>query len=627
VGQDTNKPFPWVVSDFPLTDSIESGLVKIPQFPLRDPGGEERPKYFNLWKWLLTQLTPAERGATRAAPKPEAILKFAHAPIALLAGEWEKLRLEWQQNEDDDRPPVFIIVCKNTRIAKVIYEWIAEDKCPAGIRSLGMASLRNLDGRINTIRIDSKVVEENDGAGAKSDEMLWLRRTLDTVGKHHWPADIQGNPIYPPGFIELAQKLGKPLSPPGRDIRCIVSVGMLTEGWDCTTVTHIIGIRPFMSQLLCEQVVGRGLRRSNYVDLDDNGRYPEELAQVLGVPFEVVPYKTSPTGPPPPPKTKRHIHAIPEKEYFKISFPRVEGYTQIVTNNLTAKWDQVPVLVVDPSGPVSPEVEVKAALPSNQGRLSLLGPGRPDMLSLSTQRPRQQALAFEMAKELVKGLIEESRCIIPPHDLFPRVLSIVQTYFADKVSAIPPSKKVDVHFSPYYGWALEALREAIKSADITGESTEIPRYEKHRGPGSTAEVDYWTSKDVREVSRCHLNYVVADTLRWEQSAAYYIDTHPKVDAFVKNAGLGFSIPYTYHGQSHEYVPDFIIRLKSTSVGQGPHFLILETKGFDEHEAEKKAASQRWVAAVNRDGTYGQWEYVMVRYPGAVKEALDNLVQH
>ncbi|HAD81636.1 MAG: type III restriction endonuclease subunit R [Candidatus Edwardsbacteria bacterium RIFOXYD12_FULL_50_11] len=626
VGQDTNKPFPWVVSDFPLTDAIESGLVKIPQFPLRDTSGEERPKYFNLWKWVTGQLTPAEKGASKAAPKPEAILKYANAPIIMLSGEWENLRKQWEKNQDDDRPPVFIIVCKNTKIAKVIYEWIAQDTCPSGIPSLNIASLRNSEKTVNTIRIDSKVVDETDGDNGKSDEMQWLRRTLDTIGKKYWPLDLQGNPIYPPGFEELAKKLKRPLTPPGRDIRCIVSVGMLTEGWDCTTVTHIIGIRPFMSQLLCEQVVGRGLRRSNYSDLDDNGRYPEELAQVLGVPFEVIPYKANPGGTPPPPKIKHHVHAIPEKEYFAISFPRVEGYTQAVSNKIKIDWDQVTPVTLDPAK-IPPEVELKAALPSNQGRPSLLGPGRADMLTLEhfRQGHRLQELAFELTKDLVRDLRNRtSKNDLPTHILFPQLLGFVRSYIDNHVKALPPSEKVDLFLSPYYGWAIDNIGKAIKPVDDTGETLEIPRYEQHRGPGSTHEVDYWSSKDVREVTKSHLNYVVADTLRWEQSAAYYIDTHPMVDSFVKNAGLGYSIPYTYNGQPHDYVPDFIIHLKSAPDSQTPYFLILETKGFDEHENEKKAAAQRWVAAVNRDGSYGQWKYIMVRHPGAVKEALDKL---
>ncbi len=244
VGQDTNRTFPWVVSDFGLTDAIESGLVKIPQLAVRDTTGAEIPGYFNIWRWILPKLTPDERGGKKGSPKPEAILKWANTPIAMLAGLWEQLRQEWTENNQDPRPPVFILVCKNTKIAKVVYEWLAEDKPPTGIPSSGIEGFYNRNGNICTIRVDSKVVHETDTEGAKSDESRWMRFTLDTVGKNDWPMDNQGRAIYPEGFEDLAKKLGRPLHPPGRDVRCIVSVGMLTEGWDCNTVTHIVGLRP-----------------------------------------------------------------------------------------------------------------------------------------------------------------------------------------------------------------------------------------------------------------------------------------------------------------------------------------------------------------------------------------------
>jgi len=147
----------------------------------------------------------------------------------------------------------------------------------------------------SSLSASTPVVEETDSGAAKADEVAWMRATLDTVGKLDWTHDGQGRPIYPVGFEALAEKLGRPLHPPGRDIRCIVSVGMLTEGWDCNTVTHIVGLRPFMSQLLCEQVVGRGLRRTNY-DVRADGKLEEEVAKVFGVPFEVIPFKENASG-------------------------------------------------------------------------------------------------------------------------------------------------------------------------------------------------------------------------------------------------------------------------------------------------------------------------------------------
>lgn len=607
-GPDSNRIFPWTVSDFGLTDAIESGLTKIPQLAVRDTTGKDIPGYFNIWRWILPQLTTAERGGKKGNPKPEAILKYANTPIAMLAGLWEELRREWTSNKDDPRPPVFILVCKNTKIAKVVYEWLAEDKPPTGIPPARIEGFLNKDERISTIRVDSKVVHETDTGEAKGDEARWMRLTLDTVGKQSWPKDAQGREVYPEGFEELAKKLERPLQPPGRDVRCIVSVGMLTEGWDCNTVTHIVGLRPFMSQLLCEQVVGRGLRRASY-DVGEDGKLTEEIAKVFGVPFEVIPFKESKGGTKPPRVERRHVHALPAKKDFEIQFPRVEGYSQAIRNRVAVDWNAVAELELNPAR-IPPEVEMKAALPNNRGRPSLTGPGKLESVDLNPYRAgkRFQQLVFELARDLTRDYVGQPGCEAPAHVLFPQIVQIVERYLKDKVKPIPPADILDVFLSPYYGWVIERLVQAIKPDASQGEAPEVPRYETSRGPGSTAEVDFWTSRDVREVVKSHLNYVVADTKQWEQSAAYQLDRHPKVQAFAKNAGLGFAIPYYHNGQVHDYVPDFIVRLDSNS----SEFLILETKGYDPLTDVKKAAAERWVAAVNSEGTFGQWRYAIAK---------------
>ncbi len=620
VGQESNKPFPWVVSDFGLVDAIESGLVKIPQMPVRDATGAPIPSYFNIWNWILPQLTPAERGGTKGNPKPEAILKYAHHPVAILGGLWEKELEDWQGSGTEQRPPVFIIVCKNTRIAKVVYDWLAEDKSQLDIPPAKIEGFRNRDGRVNTIRVDSKVVHETDTGEAKSDESRWMRFILDTVGKTGWTLDRQGRPVYPEGFEELAQKLGRPLHPPGRDVRCIVSVGMLTEGWDCTTVTHIIGIRPFMSQLLCEQVVGRGLRRASY-ELGPNDKFTEEVSQVFGVPFEVIPFKANPQGPAKRREKRYHVHALPGKTQFEISFPRVEGYTQAIRNRVTVDWPNVPPLVLVP-GRIPPEVEMKGLSVNNVGKQSLSGPGAISEATLAEFRAKRrlQELIFDLGRTLIKSYVAQPKCEAPAHVLFPQVVRILQRYMAEKVHVHPPADIKDLFLAPYYGWLVEILAEAIRPDTSQGEAAEVPRYEASRGPGSTAEVDFWTSREPREVLHSHVNYIVPDTQKWEQSAAYFIDKHPATAALVKNAGLGFAIPYLHNGQMHDYMPDFIIRLKTSP----PIHLILETKGFDPLEGVKRAAAERWVAAVNADGTYGTWRYALVRRPTEVSGVLSGI---
>ncbi len=624
IGQEANRPFPWVVSDFGLIDAIESGLVKIPQLAVRDCTGSEIPGYFNIWQWILQpgRLTASERGGKRASPKPEAILKWAHHPIAMLGGLWEETWRHWKTTAGEDRPPVFILVCKNTALANVIYEWLANGRNPTGIPPAKLDGFRNTDAEANTIVVHSKVVQETDTGAARSDEARWMRFTLDTVGRRNWPRNRQGQALYPDGFVELAGKLDRPLHPPGRDVRCIVSVGMLTEGWDCNTVTHIVGLRPFMSQLLCEQVVGRGLRRASY-EVGEDGKLTEEVAKVFGVPFQVIPFKANPTGPTPPPAKRHHVRALPERSELEIQFPRVEGYTQAIRSRVTVDWDKIPAITLEP-GRIPPEVEVKGLLLTNMGRLSLSGPGRADAVRLEEFRKarRIQELVFDVASELTKLFRDQRGCEIPAHVLFPQLAQIVRRYVDHKVNVQAPADRKDLFLAPYYGWLVEALLQNLKGDVDGGEAAELPVLEASRGPGSTAEVDFWTSRDVREVMKSQVNYVAADTKRWEQSAAYFIDTHARVRAFAKNAGLGLGIPYLHNGEQHEYVPDFVVRLNSVE----ERYLLLETKGYDPLKEIKKAAAERWCAAVNAHCGFGNWTYRAVDRPEKIPEALSTFAE-
>jgi type III restriction enzyme len=618
VGQQVGRPFPWVVSDFGLVDAIESGLTKIPQLAVRDASGAAIPGYFNIWQWILPQLTASERGGKKAAPKPEAILKYAHTPIAMLAGLWQQEFDQRIADATDSRPPVFILVCKNTKIASVIFEWLANENAPHGIPPASFPAFRNRDHETVTIRVDSKVVQETDSGNAKADESLWMRFTLDTVGRRDWPRDSQHRSIYPPGFAELAQKLMRPLHPPGRDIRCIVSVGMLTEGWDCNTVTHIIGLRPFMSQLLCEQVVGRGLRRMHY-DLGADGKFSEETAKIFGVPFQVIPFKTNPSGIVIEPIQRVHVHALPTRaDRFEIRFPRVEGYTQSIRSRITVNWDNMPHLTLNPSR-IPPEMEMKRFLPTNLGRPALTGPGVSEHVDLQPFRRerRLQELQFDMAHAITRDLVDGHRCEIPVHRLFPQVLLITRHYINEFVIVTPPHDLRDVFMSPYFGLVVERLVEAIQPDQSAGDAPEVPRYEARRGPGTTSEVSFWTSRPVREVLKSHVNFVVADTDKWEQTAAYYIDRDPLTRSFVKNAGLGFAIPYLHNGELHDYLPDFVIRLDVSE----ERYVLLETKGYDELGSVKQAAAERWVQAVNCDGRYGRWQYALARNPHRVPKLI------
>jgi type III restriction enzyme len=605
-GNDAGRPFPWVVSDFGLTDAIESGLVKIPRLPRADTAGADRSAYFNLWKWVHDRLERSERRGRGAAPKPEAVLRQAHVPIALLAGEYDQTRRGWEEEQDDDgRPPVFILVCRDTDLARVMFDWITGAQTPPSVAPAQLPFFKNEPSRSVTIRVDTKVLEENDSNLGKDNETRWMRHTLDTVGRISWPVDRAGLEIFPPGFEALAEKLKHPLHPPGRDIRCIVSVGMLTEGWDANTVTHVVGLRPFSSQLLCEQVVGRALRRRHY-ELAEDGRFPEELAEVLGVPFEVVPYKATGGGRVILAK-RHHVRALPTRVEYEIKFPRVEWYIQEIRHRIAIDWQNVPTLTLDPAA-VPPEVQMAGLQLSNTGAPAHSPVGRVQELTLEPYRAgrRVQETAFALARALTAAYADDTDKRSLALQLFPQMLMIVRRYLAEKVNAIPPYQVADVEFGAFFEQARQHLLASIRPDQAAGERPELPRL-MHPIEGTTASVDFWTNKRIKDTTRSHINYVIADS-GWESQAAYYIDKHKAVAAFFKNTGKHFTVPYEIAGERHEFWPDFIIRLARDN----NEYLILETKGHDLLAESKQQAALRWCDAVTEDGRWGRWSFRMAR---------------
>jgi type III restriction enzyme len=315
---------------------------------------------------------------------------------------------------------------------------------------------------------------------------------------------------------------------------------------------------------------------------------------------------------------RHHVYAVPEKAEFEIRFPRVEGYRQAIRNRIAVDWDQIAPLQLD-AAKIPADAQVKAMLPTNKGRPSLTGPGKLESITLNPFRSgkRLQELIFELARDLTRSYVSQPSCEAPSHVLFPQLVRVAERFLNEKVIPLAPAERIDVFLSPYYGWAIERLLAGIHPDESKGEAPEVPVYEISRGAGSTSEVDFWTSRDVREVVHSHLNHVVTDTERWEQSAAYFLDTHTDVHSFVKNSGLGFAIPYLHNGQSHDYVPDFIARLRN---GAGS-FIILETKGYDPLKEIKQQAALRWVSAVNAEGTFGHWRYAVICRPEEIPEVI------
>jgi type III restriction enzyme len=612
-GNEVGRPFPWVVSDFSLLEAIEAGLVKVPQLPTEDISGDETPRYFNVWRWVQRQ---SQADGVIGPVTVAEVMRYATAPIMVLAASWRETLAKWKArfaegSRTDDVPPVFIIVCRDTTIAKALYAWLAEGDLQYGA---GVSEFRNQPGREMTVRIDSKVGEDI-AAGGTQDETRRLRFVLETVGKTTWP----GNKV-PADYGALVERNNRkalesdetglvtidPNVPPGRDVRCIISVSMLSEGWDATTVTHVVGLRPFGSQLLCEQVVGRALRRTSYVVDSETKLFTEETAQVFGVPFELIPFKVEGGKPQPPSPPANHIYADDEKAEYEIEFPVVEGYSDRGIVKVTVDWDRVGDLPLDPRE-VPDDVLLKG-LVTHDGALVPYGPGAETRVTLQDWRRnvRVQQVAFALARVLTQQWMRDRGDSIPAHRLFPQLLDVTTRFLAEKVVSVGTHMTKDVMINPYFSRAIAMLSNAMHVVDEGGESQEQPVIASGAaGLRSTRLVDFHTGKQPFPVKKCHLNAAVFDTQIWEQQAATILDEHPRVHAWVKNDRLGFVVPYRKDGLPKRYFPDFLVGL------EGRQKLIVEIKGQAGDAKIKEAAAIRWCKAVNNDGRFGHWTYYLV----------------
>jgi type III restriction enzyme len=610
------SPFPWLVSDFGLVDAIESGIVKIPRLPVSDTTGRPEPKYFALWKHIGEKLQPGER-LPGGKPKPDIVWREAEDALITLASQWKE-RFEYLQNAtpgQEKAPPVMIVVCDNTDIAEVFFRNISGEetvevveatddgnepsgrsgkKKPRKKTAYGAGKIfpelfSNREGFTPTLRIDSKLLaeaESEDPNASRRETAESLREIVSTVGK--------------PGK-------------PGEQVRCVISVQMLTEGWDANNVTHILGLRAFTSQLLCEQVVGRGLRRMDYTVDPKTGRLTEEYVDVYGIPFSVIPFKgRKKEKPTPEDKPKNHVRALEERSLFELRFPVVEGFAFALKHNLIkADIDKIETLRLEPDSTptavfVQPQVGYKTGSPGSGGLFDFKEQDR----EAYYRSVHLQTIQFEIARQIVWALTAgngnprlrlQSR-----HQLFPQVYRLVEEYVAKKVE-FRGENPCELGLETYVQRTVERLLKAIEPDDEQGEPPLMPILNRFKKIGSTAEVNFKTTRPCFATMRSHINSVVADTRTWEQSAAFRLEQAGLI--YAKNDHLEFSISYEYFNVSHAYLPDFLVRLHSGVT------LILEIKGQeDDQDRAKHQAAKRWVSAVNNWGELGRWIFHVCKDP-------------
>lgn len=616
--------FPWTMSDFSLMDAIECGIVKLPRVPVADnlPDGE-LPKYRELWEHIRTKMPKKGRGKSGVLD-PQELMKITllHSALDALYGHYKATYDIWR-NANIAVPPCFIVVCNNTTTSKLVYDYISgyeRENANGDIEVVpGKLELfRNYDengnafGRPRTLLIDSGQLESGDAlddnfrkAAGKEIE-LFRREILERTGDQKQADNISEADLLREVMNTVGQQ-GKL----GESIRCVVSVSMLTEGWDANTVTHVLGVRAFGTQLLCEQVMGRALRRQSY-QLNEEGKFDAEYADVLGIPFDFAsqPIKADPK----PPKPTTRIKAMsPERDALTIEFPRVDGYRiDIPEAGLKADFNDDHKLKLTPER-VGPSITEQAGIVGQTVELNVR--------HLSEVRP--STLNFELAAKLVRKLAKPGEQ--PANSLFQNARRLVKQWLKECLSCVGDTYPAQLLYPELADMACERIIAGIVHTGLKQERTVLAVTDPYNPIGSTAHLAFNTSKDdlwTTAADKCHINYVVLDS-SWEAELCRVVERHDKVINYVKNHNLGFEVPYEMGGSKRTYIPDFILKIDDGQTTRKPDAsgelvevpdylnLIVEVKGFRGEDAKQKKLTMDsyWIPGVNQLNKYGRWAFV------------------
>lgn len=636
-GYEEGKLFPWVVSDFSLIDAIECGIVKVPRVPVQDVPGADLPIYRNVYRYIqehgAVKLPKAGRGKQAGTLDPEKLPTQLEGALRALYGHYAKVFAEWR-DKGGATPPVFIVVCNNTATSKLVHDWIAgyerSEKVADGTERAvlvpgklalfsnvqdGGPGQRRMAERPVTILIDSEELESGEALSADfrkmaAPEVEAFKRDLRARGKHAEAEAITDADLLREVMNTVGQagRLGEP-------VRCVVSVSMLTEGWDARTVKHVLGVRAFGTQLLCEQVIGRALRRVSYdpVGTDEAGNpmFEAEYAEVLGIPFSFVPANSG-SDYKPPKKTTGVRAVLPGREALEIRFPRVLGYrTVLPPGRLTASFTGESRLRITPED--APPSAVNAAIVGPEVTLSL------DDL----RQHRDAAIAFHLAGHTLRSWFRDQDDNLKPW-LFPSLLAITRRWMAECL------KPIGGTFPAYLLWrgigdrAAERIYRACAESAVDAGSLR-PIMDPFNEIGSSRHVAFATTKTniwTPRADKCQINLVVCDQ-NWEAAAAQELDGLPQVLRYVKNDHLGFEVPYVHGGHEHRYRPDFIAAVDDGHGPDDPLHLVVEMKGWRDAQDDAKHDTMRalWVPAVNAAGRHGRWDFVRLDGPYGIAELI------
>lgn len=602
--------FPWTMSDFSLMDAIECGIVKLPRVPVADNiPGAEMPKFRNLWEHIRTRMPKKGRGQAKTLD-PLSLPVELQTALEALYGHYKKTYDLWQQ-AGISVPPCFIVVCNNTSTSKLVYDYISGFHRPNedGTTTLNYGRLelfRNYDehgnplGRPRTLLIDSEQLESGEALddnfrGMAAEEIERFRREIvERTGDPRAADNITDQDL----LREVMNTVGK-AGRLGDSIRCVVSVSMLTEGWDANTVTHVLGVRAFGTQLLCEQVIGRALRRQSY-ELNEEGLFNVEYADVLGIPFD---FTAKPVvAPPQPPRETVQVKAVrPDRDDLEIRFPRVQGYrVELPEERLEAEFTADSILELTPDL-VGPSITRNAGIIGENVDLSLEHLG--DM--------RHSTLLFHLTQRLLytkwRDPGEE-----PKLHLFGQLKRITKQWLDTCLDCKGGTYPAQLMYQELADMACNRIMTAITEAEREKQRPIKAVLDPYNPTGSTKHVNFNTSKKDRwqtDARRCHINWVVLDS-GWEGEFCRVAESHPKVKAYVKNHNLGLEVPYRYGSETRKYLPDFIVLVDDGHGDDDLLHLVVEIKGYRREDAKEKKSTMDtyWIPGVNNLKQYGRWAF-------------------
>lgn len=593
--------FSWVISDFGLNDAIEAGLVKTPRVVVRDDALPDAATYKSKLYHLYRQPEVAEDLNRKGAQPHEPLPKLLQDAYTLLGADWRVARQQWA-DAGHVSPPVMLTVCNRVETAARIEHYLNH----------GDAYWPEMHAPTRTLRVDSKVLEKaevGEKATVSQDYAEHLREIVRHAGL---PKDKQERILaLDKGDLlrAIVDSVGKQ-GQAGQSLQSVISVAMLSEGWDAKNVTHIMGLRAFTSQLLCEQVIGRGLRRVSH-DVDENGLFVPEYVNVFGVPLSVFVDAGEGGDPPPPPKHSTQIESLVQRSEFEIRWPNLLRVDTIVRPQLSVEWTKVPELVLDPAQtPISAELAPAVGGATDLGKVVKID------LERMPEDFREQRLIFLAARKAFDQMADKFKG--NREYLVIQLIRLVEQFLASSKLVIPSL----FHADGLKRRILIALntdlivQHVIKYVNQENMASIEPVFDPEQPIGSTRAMRTWyTTKGNQPTIKSQVSHVVGDS-SWEIYAANVFERSPLVTAYAKNDHLGFQVRYLWNGSSRRFIPDFLVRLANGTN------LILEIKGEDDPQNKaKRDALRLWMESVNSKGGFGDWTVDVAFRPYEIHDIL------